>query len=244
MKKLFFTCHQGWSDILNSLPLLNYYKEIYCCDIYFLVRKDAEKFVNFYIKNLNIKLILIEKENLNVSNIFQIIKYLNFNENDLIKNHGSFDILRTDEYKNSFLKSSEYFSEAFYTSYNINSITRINYFNIERDLDAEKELYNNFINKHSINYILVHGDIAIEKKENISYVNIDNLSEILFDCIMILENALELHLIDSIWGVLVYLLEGKYKVFKNKNINIYCQRGHIDMFTKPLKLDNINIICN
>lgn len=241
MNKLFFTCHQGWTDILNCLPLLNYYLELHKCEIYFLVRTDAEKFVSFYTKNLNVKLVTVEKDNFNVPTIFQVIKYLNLTEDDLIKTHGSFDVLRKDKYVNSFLQSPDYFSEAFYTSYDINSINRINYFNINRNFSLEIEQYVNFTKKYGQKYILIHGDILIDKKENISYVKIENLSEVLFDCIMILENALELHLIDSIWGVLVYLLEGKYKLFKN-NINIYCQRGHIDMFTKPLVLDKIKII--
>ena len=47
-----------------------------------------------------------------------------------------------------------------------------------------------------------------------------------------------MHLLDSFWGVFIYLLDAKYKLFKNKKITLYVKRGYYKMFTEPVKLDN------
>ena len=56
--------------------------------------------------------------------------------------------------------------------------------------------------------------------------------------IKILENAIEIHLIDSIWGAFIYLLDTRYKLFRDKKIYLYPKRRWGKMFQEPLKLDN------
>ena len=74
-------------------------------------------------------------------------------------------------------------------------------------------------------------------------VSISNTkSDIFFDMICILQNAFEIHLIDSIWAAFIYLLDAKYKLFNDKQIYIYALRGHHAMFTRPIKLLNWKII--
>jgi len=60
--------------------------------------------------------------------------------------------------------------------------------------------------------------------------------------ITVLENALEIHLLDSVWGAFIYQLDAKYKLFKNKKIILYADRGYKPMFTRPIQLDNWIII--
>jgi len=71
---------------------------------------------------------------------------------------------------------------------------------------------------------------------------LNNITEIFFDMIKVLENSIEIHLIDSVWGALIYLLDAKHNLFKNKNIYLYAFRKHHKMFTEPVKLKNWKII--
>lgn len=68
------------------------------------------------------------------------------------------------------------------------------------------------------------------------------VSDIFFDTIQVLENALEIHLLDSVWGAFIYQLDAKYKLFQNKKIVLYAKRGYIKMFEEPIKLTNWIII--
>ena len=56
--------------------------------------------------------------------------------------------------------------------------------------------------------------------------------------IKVLENAIEIHLLDSVWGALIYQLDAKYKLFQSKKIILYAKRGYNAMFLSPVKLDN------
>lgn len=241
---LFFYSHQGWTDIINCLPLLNYYKEKECKNIYFIIREDAKDLVKFYTKDLNINILLIPKKILDSCNILNILNHINItiNNNDLIKFHGMFDSFRKDEYNFAFSKSNDFFSTRFYTAYNINPNIRINYFNITRNIEIENNIYNNFIIKYGTEYILTHGDIDISKNNNFCYVKLDEISTTFFDMITVLLNAKEIHLIDSAWAVIIFLLERRYNIFSNKNITIYCKRGYYDMFKTDHILNNINIV--
>jgi hypothetical protein len=63
-----------------------------------------------------------------------------------------------------------------------------------------------------------------------------------FDYIKVLENAIEIYLLDSIWGAFIYQLDAKYKLFQNKKIFLYAKRGYRKMFEEPVRLENWTII--
>ena len=42
--------HQGWTDIFNSLSLIKHYHIMYTV-LHIVMRKDSQKFIDFYIKN-------------------------------------------------------------------------------------------------------------------------------------------------------------------------------------------------
>jgi hypothetical protein len=236
--------HQGWTDIFNCLPLINYYSSKYEL-IYFIVRDDAKEFVNFYIRNLiNVKPIYCNKEKVFDSvNIKKYLKDVHNLEKGKFLFHGCHDIYRKDEYHQAFNKSNNkyYFVESFYVLYNIPYSVRIDYFNFERDLLIEEETYNNFINKYGEKYILHH---EIHDKTNnlidktIPYINLNGITQTFFDFIKIIENSIELHLIDSVWAALIYMIDAKYKLFSNKKIYVYCRRYYYEMFLKPITLNN------
>jgi len=234
--------HQGWTDILNCLPLINYYSSKYEL-IYFIVRDDAKEFVNFYIKNLgNVKPIYCNKEKvLDSINIKNYLKDVHNLYKGQFLFHGCHDIYRTDKFHQAYSRNTYYFVESFYVLYNIPYSARIDYFNFERDTKLEEETYNNFINKYGDKYILHH---EIHDKTNnlidssIPYINLNDVSPTFFDYIKIIENSIELHLLDSVWAALIYMIDAKYKLFSNKKFYVYCRRYHYEMFLKPITLNN------
>jgi hypothetical protein len=126
---------------------------------------------------------------------------------------------------------------SFYECYDIPYITRINDFIFNRDYELENKVYNNFIKKYGTEYILYH-EVIENYNTKIPIINLKGISNIFFDMIKVLENAIEIHLKDSVWGALIYQLDAKYRIFKNKKIVLYPERGYVKMFTEPVKLNN------
>jgi hypothetical protein len=231
--------HQGWTDIINCLSLIDYYLENYE-KIYLFIREDSKNLIDFYLLNKNNRVnpIYINKYNLdNLDTIQYFSKNIdNINNYDILYHGGCHDHNRKDNYNNSFSKSRLFFVESFYTSYNINYMTRISHFNIERNYDLENYKYDEFVKKYGGKYILQHEINNVNSK--IPIINLNGVSDTFFDYIKILENAQEIHLLDSVWGAIIYLLDAKYSLFKNIKIYIYCKRGYYDMYKKPIQLSN------
>lgn len=236
--------HQGWTDIINCLALINYYCKLYD-KIYLIMREDAKELINFYIKDIkNLEIYYIVKNILDHQNIKTYLNnnYKNLDLKDIdFLGIGGHDILRNDKYKNSINKTCGFFVTKFYTSYEIPYITRINDFTFNRNKELEQKKYNEFINKYGKKYILYH-EVIENYDKNKKIVNLNDISNIFFDMIKVLENAIEIHLLDSVWGALIYQLDAKYKLFKNKKIILYAKRGYREMFSVPIKLDNWEII--
>ncbi len=125
-------------------------------------------------------------------------------------------------------------------------MTRINYFNINRDLNKEEIIYKNFCDINGCKYILYHNSNNLITKEinniiknnnDLKFINLDNISSIFFDYIKVIQNSKEIYLIDSVWSVMIYLLSCKYFLFNNIKITVYCKRNHYN-FYEQIKLDN------
>jgi hypothetical protein len=243
MSKGIFYTHQGWTDIINCLSLINYYCDIYK-EIYVIMRDDAKQIINTYIKNIsNVKIIYLDKNMLDNTNILTYLKKNNeYNGCDLLF-HGVHDVYRNDIYRNSFNSRDCHFVNAFYSCYKINYNVRINNFKFERNNELEYKIYRDFIEKYSPNYVLHHeiNENNSNYKE-MSYINLNGISNTFFDYIQVIEHAKELHLLDSVWAAIIYLIDCKYNLFQNKKIYVYCKRGHNQMFTEPIKLNNWIII--
>lgn len=269
--------HQGWTDIANCLGLVDFYKKTHD-KIHVIQRNDSKDLFDYYIKNKsNIHPIYIKNDN---GRYYGKIEIGNFEEiiyNDQENNHGTIyipnstnilfhaehDIYRNDKYKYYWYrndkKSTNHFSESFYTFYDIDFNERINSFNVNFDFDEINKEYDQFLQKNSSEYILYHDDennsqhgthhvstkIKFQKiYSNINYFNLNKKSKKFFSYLKIFQNAKEIHLIDSIWAALYYQIDAKYNFFKNKEIFLYPLRGHAAMFTYPIKLKNWNIINN
>lgn len=225
MTKGLLYSHQGWTDIINCLPLINYYANKYS-ELLFMVREDAKPFIDYYIKGLdNVQVVYVSKQTLDTNNILPPYGI------DILY-HGFHDRNRTDIYNGAFEKSSIYFAQRFYECYGISFMEKVNLFSIQRDLNIEEQKYQGFISEHGMDYILFHddqntpgGETGINLNDVLSQVenkvNLNGITKNVFDFIKVIENAKEIHLVDSIWAATCYLLDAKYGFFKDKTINLY-----------------------
>ena len=242
--------HQGTTDIMNHIGLLHYYSNKYD-KLYLFALNIHEKLLQF-IKPLNVEIIIFEKQYDSNDKLFPFInkQYTSILNSDYLF-HGFFDNYRTDEYRYTFqstwnkmmkLGCNNYvdpdFVNMFYSSYDIPVSVRIEYFIFERDYELENKTYDDFVQEYGDKYILYHSneDNFINKKE--CKINLNQRTELFFDYIKILENSIEMHLLDSSWAAFVYLLDVKYRLFKDKKIYLYPERNCIKMFQDPIQLDN------
>ena len=171
--------HQGWSDIVNCISLINYYSNNYE-EIFVIIRKDAKELINYYVKNLqNVNILYINNDDGRFYGNFELkqeegAEYIPSDRNDfhgtIIINkdmflafHGEHDMYRNDKYHAEWYKSpnDKYlgnFVEKFYTIYDINYMERINSFAFTRNYDIENKIYEEFVSKNGENYVLYHDN--------------------------------------------------------------------------------------
>jgi hypothetical protein len=251
-----FCCHLGWTDIINSLALIHYYKDQYDL-IYVLMREDAGEMLQYFIKDVpNIVPLYFPIDVLSVS-VYGIYQHLTqrINENSpspipvyplLI---GLHDKDRNDQYQGAFLKSSDHFCDRFYTCYDLSPNTRYEHFVFSRNKEIEMIKYQQIVqNKpYKEGYILINDtpenpiDTLIRGEDCISLTNVSNC---FFDCIMLLENAKEIHAIDTIWACFCFLIDMKYQILKNKGVKVivYCKRGYREFFKGYETLENWTLV--
>ncbi len=165
---------------------------------------------------------------------------------------GYNDRFRNDKYKNEFKKYGfGDFLRGFYTPYGMSFSVRTEYFMFDRDKKLEDDFYNK-VNPQNHNYILIHEDtkrnVLVNRKfmknnNNLKVINLDNISNIYFDTIKLIENAKEIYGIDSCWMIFIYLLDAKYKILNSKKTKVVvnCLRGYEFMYNEPV-LDNWELI--
>lgn len=226
MKKQLIYFHQGWTDTMNCLPLVDYYLKFFP-HIFVLMRSDARALFDFYIIGKNITAIYIDKHQID-NNPFHSI---NLNEYQLLF-HGMHDKYRNDKYFGVFTlkEHSEKFVEYFYRFYDIDIAERVNSFNITRDLVQEDALYEQFVNLYSNRYGLYHDNSVKPIKHLLSagveWISLSNINDNPFLMNKIIANAYEIHLIDSMWAACLYLLDAKYSLFQNIKIHLYLFRDN------------------
>lgn len=249
-----FTFHMGYTDVINSLPLIDHYLTEYH-NVCVVSTPNHKEVIDFYIR---------DKPNVEVVydyNPDNAVRSIADNNQWDIKSHGFHDGNRSDEYRGAFAsmhcRDQYHFVRLFYEVYNIPYITRVNNFNLTRDFNIEEDAYRQFTHDGITDYIIIHSDVGdrfiedkFQKRSDMNYFNINGKVDNIFSCIKILENAKELHLVDSVWACLCYLLDAKYRTFANKPIYLYPfsarSGGCIGIETKnyevevlePIKLDN------
>ena len=239
--------HQGWTDIINCLPLINFFSKKFD-KINFIVRDDSKPIIDYYLSQFsNVESCYYNKFDLD-NRLGEITQKYNDTE---ILYFGIHDAFRKNEYVNSFLNSQPdvFFVKKFYTVYNIDYSNRVSSFELTRNIELEENLYNNFITTSGNDYLLYHEDVSrdiiLDKTNfnpNCKWVDLDKTTYTFFDYIKILENSKEIHLIDSVWAAIIYLLDSKYRLFKNIPIRVHCLRGYKPMFLEPVKLQNWEVL--
>ena len=235
--------HQGWTDIINCLPLVNFFSKDFE-KINLIVRDDSKPIIDYYLSQFsNVESCYYNKVELD--NILGEITQ-KYNDTEILY-FGVHDTFRKNKYVNSFLNSkpNDFFVKKFYTVYDIEYSNRVSSFEIKRDIDLEEKLYNDFILTNGNDYILYHEDadrnIILDKTKfnsNYKWVDLNKSTYTFFDYIKVLENSKEIHLIDSVWAAIIYLLDSRYGLFSHIPIRVDCLRGYKPMFLEPIKLDN------
>ena len=115
----------------------------------------------------------------------------------------------------------ESFDHAFYQMCGLPYEYRFSKFYIERDLLKEKEVYD-YVNPNNEPYIFIHGDIDRSKIRSDLRI-IENPSQFnIFEIISILQNAEELHLMESSIRCIVNSIElSKPKIFYHQYVRGY-----------------------
>jgi hypothetical protein len=239
--------HQGFTDIINCLPLVNIFSKKFE-KINLLMRNDFKEIIDFYIKSLpNVRACYVDKSQID-NNLTSILNEYRHNSSLLI--FGMFDGYRNDSYRGAFNHRDHhlFFVEKFYKSYGIDYSDRISMFEFERDLELENLTYSKFVEEHGNDYILCHGlndsiMSSIKEKHPLSkLIELNKITDTFFDYIKILQNSKEIHVLDSVWGAFLYQVDSKYELFKHVTISTYCLRGYNEMFIKPTSLKNWKII--
>lgn len=231
--------HQGYTDIVNCMSFITIYNKQYNL-LHVVIRNDFLPIVQFYIRHMNNVDIIPLDNHTTITNVVDVNSY------DDVLFIGVHDVFRKDKYKGVFGSSvvrPPSFVDSFYTFYGIDSMERVNSFEFVRDYELETQKYNEIV-KDNNEYVLYHeGQFHLPKIDNSSkIIYLDHSTELFFDYIKILENAKEIHMIDSVWACFVYLLDCKYKLFHNKPIYVYCKRFYSLMFSSPIKLNHWTLI--
>ena len=228
--------HQGWTDIVNCFALVSYFSERKD-EIVLLIRDDSKELVDFYTKNIsNVRVVYVKKEELD--NPYTLVPYSMYKSDCLF---GVHDRHRNDKFRTAFVPTDDFVNN-FYTSYGLDPNIRMDSFSIDRDLNAEEAKKREVVGDRT-NYIVCHDtpETRIDGKKD-EWINMNCVSNVFFDCIKILEDADELHLIDSVWAAICYLLDCRYGLFQNKKVVVYCKRDYYQMFSSPRKLKNWTLV--
>ena len=249
--------HQGWTDIMNCLPMINIFAAKYRV-LYVLVREDAWGLIQFYVRGLrNVVPVYSPHKTLNQIGIGVVdVNHHNITQFELM---GQLDVSRpfTDPMRGAYQRYCDAvtdrlpdgrldrtFERTFYEAYGIPYSDRVDKFTLFRDPIAEEVVYNRVVKKKP--YICIHSNpllnLMVCPKTTHDVIELNQASDIFFNYIRILQHAEELHLIDSVWAGLCYLMDAKYGYFHQKPIYVYCYRDFDRMFTHPVRLPNWNII--
>ena len=213
--------HLGLGDHIICNGLVRHYKEIYGEVTVFCDDKNFKNVLYMYRDDDNINVLPI-KENGGIP------KYISKNklESDVIT--VGFDLLKW---------GVGTFDEGFYDSVNVPFNFRFTKFFFSRDSKKEEEVYN-LKNPNNDRYIFFHGKIDKKKVRN-DLMIIENPDEYgIFDILKLIENAEEVHLMESSIKNLVNSINmDKPTFFYHK----YVRKGYESPFYNAKGLNNFEI---
>jgi hypothetical protein len=235
--------HEGWTDILNCFAYITYYQKRYD-KLYVIYWTRTYELFKFYCREYT-NIILI-----NLDDIHSMIRDRNnFNIGDLDLNLFGFNDrwrLESDPYYFAFHKKMKYnpekFAQYFYESYDRPFSFRRDHFEITRDVELENNLYTKTVRDPVYRLTHFYGcqGKLLNINSSIDSIELNNLTNYFFDSIKIIENAKEIIVIDSVWSVLCFLIDSKYKLFSHIPITVYCARNYVSFF--DISLPNWTIV--
>lgn len=216
--------HQGWTDIINCLPLISYYCTKYE-KLFLYIRDDSRELVSFFCDQIeNAEVLFVQKNLLNNNKFINSLTKKHSGCDLLI--HGESDYLRNDQYRFAFASNNKkHFATRFYNNYDLDRNFLNSKIHFERDREAEERVYENFISTHGQEYVLKHSteERVITINHPLKIVELGGLTTNPFYYLKVLENSAEIHVIDSFWATFCFLMEEKEKMFSknNKKITLY-----------------------
>lgn len=182
MNDFYIFHHLGLGDHIICNSIIRYYSKLYE-KIYLFVYQHNYNSVKFMYRDLNnIDYISVNSDSQCDSFLFNITNFvrIGFDKIDVVNLH---------------------FDQSFYNQIGLNFNKRWNDFYVERDYKKEKEFFEKFGVVEN-EYIFVHDDKNVNKSiELVSDYKIikpiRGLTDIIFDYLYLIENAREIHCIDS-----------------------------------------------
>lgn len=199
--KIFVACHQGLGDHLICNGLYRSLSEKYD-EVIIPVKKKYAKTLNRMLCDLkNIKIYDFPSDLTDdiISIYLKILPKFKYTK------------LRLGNYDFNFLKGSMRFDENFYFQAKINFDMRWEKFYFKRNIKLENELYN-FFQIRNQKYIFLHEDVQrgfnidrkyLSKKLKIVSTSIFKRNYDIFDYYKLIENATELHCIESSFAAFI-----------------------------------------
>lgn len=253
MKKATIIHHQGYGDLMTNNPICNHFAEAYDELIIFVLDEQRKAVVSeMYKHRENIKCVIPEFINENVYNSSCVIcmangypcrpesrynghmyvDYSKWNDYDNIK-IGCFkeDYKKWESYLYENMDKNISFSHSFYLYENLSLDIRNSFFSVYRNEQKESEKFEVLENEE---YIVIHDDpersLLIDRDKlpkNFHIYQLNGSSQTMVDQIKILENAKELHFIDSSYSVLIYFLSLTNEKIKSipKYFHYYARRN-------------------
>jgi hypothetical protein len=194
--------HLGLGDHIICNGLVRHFRVIYGEVSVFCKSHNVKNVEYMYRDDPKIKIIdIIDDYNANI--------YISENklENDLIKV--------------GFYSMNKKFDQIFYEMINLPFEFRFSKFYYERNKEIEEEVFKKY-NPENSDYIFVHGQVDFSKIRNDLKVIINPIEYKIFDLLKLIENATEVHLMESSIKCLVnsYLFD-KPKFFYHQYVRQY-----------------------
>jgi hypothetical protein len=172
---------------------------------------------NFYKKNKSIDLFCYDYNETNVKYMYRDLKNLNTipvssdKEANSIIIKNNLNVLKIG-FENLYINElSQSFDVEFYKIANLPFSSKFNDFYLERDFEKELSILN-FLNPNRDPYIFIHGDLDMNKiRKDLKIIN-NPKDYSLFNLISLLENAEEIHVMESSIKCLI----NQYKLIKPK----------------------------